>query len=81
MEYSKKRAEYFEKTDPKLIRAINKARVAKGKSKIRYKGPPRRPTSFIKFALLPSHGGGIILTLCFFSVSLPNSERVLRAKH
>jgi hypothetical protein len=54
VEYSKKRAEYFEKTDPKLLRAINKARVAKGKSRIRYKGPPRPHTNFIKFVFLPS---------------------------
>lgn len=38
-EYKKKRAEYFENNDPKILKALNQKRVAKGHNKLRNHRP------------------------------------------
>ncbi|KAG9220018.1 hypothetical protein CCMSSC00406_0006931 [Pleurotus cornucopiae] len=52
-EYKKKRAEYFENNDPKILRALNKKRVAKGHKRLRNHRPasqePKPISSYFRF--------------------------------
>ncbi|KAL4266328.1 HMG box domain-containing protein [Pleurotus pulmonarius] len=52
-EYRKKREEYFENNDPKILKAINKKRVAKGHNKLRNHRPagqePRPLSAYFRF--------------------------------